>query len=56
MVHVYNRSADEWVVFKSGAFTERSIETEFDRAVRRARELARTSGVPVRIHGGVRPT
>ncbi len=50
MVHVYNRFADEWVVFLSGAFTERTVENEYDRAVRLARELAQRSGVPVRIH------
>ncbi len=49
-VHVYNRFADEWVVFVSGAFAERSVEPEFDRAVHRARELAQQSGSPLRIH------
>ncbi len=50
MVHVYNRKADEWVVFVSGRFSERRIEAEYERAVHRARALAVQAGVPLRVH------
>ena len=50
VVHLYNRGANEWVVFQTGCFADRFIEPTFEQALSRARELAARSGVKLRIH------
>jgi hypothetical protein len=51
VVHLYRRAPEEWVVFVAGDFERRTVELQFERALRAAEALAERQGLPLRVHG-----